>query len=79
MDTDETLLVVETGTKNLLRLDPKTGAVKIIAVGLEVNSDAVSGGLPPTGIFNGVAVDPKGVIYVTGDASNVLYRFESRR
>lgn len=33
-------------------------------------------GFPPAFIFNGVAVDPSGIIYVTGDKANVLYKVQ---
>lgn len=79
VDLDESLLVVETGTGNLLRLNPDTGDIDVVAVGLSLNAEALSGEMPPNGVFNGVAVDQSGTIYVTGDATNVLYRFKPRR
>lgn len=73
VDTDGNLLVVETGTGSLLKIDLKTRETSIIAKYLEVGAETIPG-LPPTFIFNGVAVSPSGTIYVTGDKSNVIYR-----
>lgn len=75
VDGDGGLLVVETGTGKLLKLDLKTGKISNIAENLEIGEEAIPG-VPPTYIFNGVAVSPSGTIYVTGDRSNVLYRIE---
>ena len=76
VDTDGSLLVVETGTGSLSKIDLKTGDVNTIVENLEVGVQPISG-VPPTYIFNGVAVSPSGTIYVTGDMSNVLYRITS--
>jgi sugar lactone lactonase YvrE len=76
VDTDGNLLVVETGTGSLSKIDLKTGEISTIAKDLEVGAPAIPG-LPPTFIFNGVAVSPSGTIYVTGDKSNVLYRIKA--
>jgi sugar lactone lactonase YvrE len=71
------LLVVEAGAGRLSRIDLATGAVEPIAAGLELGLPAI-GGLPPSYLPNGVAVDAEGVIYVTGDVGNVLYRITKR-
>ena len=47
----------------------------MVAEGLELGLTLMPGlPLPPTFLFNGVAVGPSGTIYVTGDRANVLYR-----
>jgi sugar lactone lactonase YvrE len=74
---DGNLLVVETGTGRLLRIDLMTGEVSAVAEGLELGAPSPAG-VPPTWIFNGVAVGPSGAIYVTGDKTNVLYRLKLR-
>ncbi|MCX6633720.1 MAG: PKD domain-containing protein, partial [Acidobacteria bacterium] len=73
VDRDGSLLVVETGTGRLLRIDK--GSTTVVAEGFEVGITLAPGiALPPTYLFNGVAVGPSGTIYVTGDRANVLYR-----
>lgn len=79
VDLDGSLLVVETGTRNLLCLNPDTAEVSIVAEGLDVGSKAIPDVTPPTWILSGVAVDPSGAIYVTGDTANTLYCFKRRR
>jgi sugar lactone lactonase YvrE len=73
VDEDGSLLVVESRAGRLSRIDVFTGAVTTVADGLELGA-AGSPSMPPTWIFNGVAVGPSGAIYVTGDKANVLYR-----
>jgi sugar lactone lactonase YvrE len=70
-DVDGTLLVVETGTGRLLRVEPATGARHVIDDGLAVGL-AGTAGLPPTFVFNGVTVGSDGTIYVTLDRNNQL-------
>jgi sugar lactone lactonase YvrE len=73
VDRDGSLLVVETGTGRLLRIDK--GGTTVVAEGLDVGIMLAPGfPLPPTFLYNGVAVGPSGTIYVTGDRANVLYR-----
>jgi DNA-binding beta-propeller fold protein YncE len=76
VDADGNLLVVETGIGSLSKIDLRTGEINAIANDLEVGAPAIPG-LPPTFIFNGVAVGPSGTIYVTGDKTNVLYRIQA--
>ncbi len=73
MDQDGSLLVVESRAGRLSRIDVSTGAVTTMADGLDLGAPA-SPSMPPTWVFNGVAVGPSGAIYVTGDKTNVLYR-----
>lgn len=75
VNTDGSLLVVESGASRLSRIDPATGEVTIIAEGLELGAPGVPG-YPPTWFFNGVAVGSSGHIYVTGEKANLLYRFK---
>jgi sugar lactone lactonase YvrE len=74
VDRDGSLLVVEAGAGRLTRINPATGATSTVASGLGLGTAAPPGG-PPTWMFNGVAVGPKGDIYVTGDSSGAIYRF----
>jgi sugar lactone lactonase YvrE len=74
VDRDDSLLVVESRAGRLSRIDLATGKVSTVADGLSLGAPAPAG-LPPTYIFNGVAVGPSGAVYVTGDVTDVLYRF----
>jgi len=76
-DGEGGLLVVEAGAGRLSRIDLATGAVEEIAAGLELGLPPI-GGVPPAYLPSGVAVDAAGVIYVTGDVGNVLYRITRR-
>ncbi len=73
VDLDGSLLIVETGTQRLLRLDAQTGQLSTVAEKLAVGAPTIKG-FTPHGMFNGVAVGPSGSIYVTGDIDNVVYR-----
>jgi sugar lactone lactonase YvrE len=73
VEHDGHLLVVESKLGRLSRIDVTTGVVTTIADGLDLGAPGVPN-MPPTWVFNGVAVGPSGAIYVTGDKTNVLYR-----
>ena len=77
LDLDGSLLVVETGTRQLSRIDLSTGAVSVVAAGLDVGVPALEG-MPPSFFFDGVAVGPSGAIYVTENGRNVLTRIVRR-
>ena len=69
VDRDGTLLVVETGSDQLTRVNPTTGVKSLVKSGLDVGM-AGPPGMPPTYIFNGVDVDQCGVIYISNDTGN---------
>jgi sugar lactone lactonase YvrE len=71
------LLVVETGAKQLSRIDLATGVVEPIASDLAVGLAALPG-MPPPFLRSGVTVDAAGAIYVIGDVTNVVYRITRR-
>lgn len=73
VDTDGTLLVVETGTNQLTRIDPATGQKTVVEDGLDVGLRGPAG-TPPTFIFNGVDVDDCGNIYVSVDTDNNIQK-----
>jgi sugar lactone lactonase YvrE len=77
LDLDGSLLVVETGARQLSRIDLATGAVSVVAEGLDVGAPALEG-LPPTWFFDGVAVGSSGAIYVSESGRNVLTRIVRR-
>jgi sugar lactone lactonase YvrE len=74
---DGKLLVVETGTRQLLKIDPASGAITPLVINLAVGFPSYPGGLPPY-LITGVAVSDSGTIYVTGDLENVLYKISPK-
>jgi sugar lactone lactonase YvrE len=68
---DGKLVVVETETAQLVQIDPASGAISTLVKNLAVGYPP---GSPPPGLVTGVAVSGSGVIYVTGDVENVLYK-----
>ncbi|MBW4696812.1 MAG: SMP-30/gluconolactonase/LRE family protein [Aphanocapsa lilacina HA4352-LM1] len=75
VEPDGKLLVVESGAGRLSRLDPKTGKATTLINNLSIGLEGIPG-TPPTYVFNGVALDKRGSVYVTGDKTNVLYQFK---
>ncbi|MFC1651400.1 SMP-30/gluconolactonase/LRE family protein [Candidatus Latescibacterota bacterium] len=69
---DGKLIVVETETKQLSRIDPASGTITPIVINLAVGFPDFSGN--PHSLITGVAVSNSGTIYVTGDIENVLYK-----
>jgi len=67
---DGRLVVAEVGAHRVLAVTPATGTAEIVADNLAIGLGGGHGPFLPTG----VAVTAKGVIYVTGDVDNVLYR-----
>ncbi|MCA0933285.1 hypothetical protein LCM02_12555 [Lutimonas saemankumensis] len=75
-EKEGSLVVVETGTSSLLRIDLEKDPgdnVTTIVDGLELSGPSLPNSIP-TWWFDGVAVGPSGDIYVTGGGANVLYR-----
>jgi sugar lactone lactonase YvrE len=70
-DSDGTVLVVEAGRKQLVRIDPRTDSATVIARELPV-------GLVPTTLA-GVAVGASGVLYVSSDVENSVWRLRRKR
>jgi hypothetical protein len=66
------LLIVETGKGQLVRIEPKSGALRVIARGLPV-------GLPNVPItLAGVAVGGDGTLYVSSDVENSIWRLKKK-
>ncbi len=80
LDDANRLLVVETGTGSLLRIDLENGnQVTTLAEGLDFDKGGIPGGAPSTFFFDAVAVGPSGDIYVTGGGSNVIYKISQNK
>ena len=56
-----------------MRVNVATGAISAVATGLAVGTPQHPG-MPPTWVFDGVAVAPSGTIYVSSYGENVVYR-----
>jgi sugar lactone lactonase YvrE len=70
---DGSLVVVDTGTQRLVAVDPVSGVISTIATNLPVGIPP-SPETPPTWVFNGVATDIFGAIYVSLDVQNKLIK-----
>ena len=68
------ILVVETGLRRLVEIDPKSGAKTPIVKGLAIGLISIPETVNPFGAINDVSVSNSGAIYVTGDVENVLYK-----
>ncbi len=72
---DDRLLVVETGTQQVIAIDLATGDTSPVITGLDFSAPVVEGFLP-TGMLSDVTIGPDGAIYVSDDGVNSVYRFE---
>ena len=72
-EKEGSLVVVETGTSSLSRIDLTTGDVTTLVENLELSGPSLPESVP-TWWFDGVAVGPSGNIYVSGGGANVIYR-----
>jgi sugar lactone lactonase YvrE len=80
LDQEGRLLVVETGTSSLLRIDLENGNdVTTLAEGFEFDMGDLGDAAPPTFFFDAVAVGPSGDIYVTGGDINVIYKITANK
>lgn len=72
------LLIVEASAGRLSRLDLKDRGLETLREGLALGAPAIeTDRLPPTWFFNGVSVDARGHIFVSGDVDRVVYRLEN--
>lgn len=72
-DNDGNLIVVESGTGKVVKIDLSIeNEISIVAEGLKLDIPANAGGAP-FWLFNDCAVDSEGKIYVSGDIENVIY------
>lgn len=70
---DGRLYVAEVGQKRVVAIDPATGAKTVIASNLDIGLAPFPGG-PPALVPTGVAVGRTGVVYVSADIRNSLYK-----
>jgi len=67
------LVVVETGTSTLTRIDLASGNKTTVVDGLKLSGPSLPGSVP-TWWFDGVTVGPSGDIYISGGDKNVIYK-----
>ncbi len=70
---DGRLYVAEVGQKRVVAIDPATGAKTVIASNLDIGLAPFPGG-PPALVPTGVAVGRSGIVYVSADIRNSLYK-----
>jgi sugar lactone lactonase YvrE len=71
------LLVVESAAGRVSEVDPASGLRRTFADGLELGLPSVPG-YPPSYAFNGIAVGPRGRVYVAGDVASDVYVLSER-
>jgi hypothetical protein len=71
------LLVVESGSGRLVCVDPSNGQLTTVAGGLETGTPAQLG-TPPASAISSVVVGRNGMVFVSGDLGNVIYRVQPR-
>ena len=74
---DGRLIVAEVGAKRVSAIDPKSGAVTVIAQDLAIGLPAPEG-QAPSFLTTGVAVDSKGTIYVACDLTNAILKIKRK-
>lgn len=70
---DGKLYVAEVGQKRVVAIDPATGAKTVIVSNLDIGLAPFAGG-PPALVPTGVAVGRTGIVYVSADIRNALYK-----
>lgn len=70
---DGRLYVAEVGQKRVVAIDPATGTKTVIASNLDIGLAPFPGG-PPALVPTGVAVGRTGIVYVSADIRNSLYK-----
>ena len=70
-------VVAEAAARQLIEIDPATGARRVVAADLPIGFEA-GPGLPPSYVATGVAIDARGNIYFSADRNNAIYRIPVR-
>ena len=70
---DGRLFVAEVGQKRVVAIDPASGTKTVIASNLDIGLAPFPGG-PPALVPTGVAVGKSGIVYVSSDVRNALYK-----
>ena len=73
-----TFIVAEAAASRLVEIDAKHGTRRTVAENLPIGLEA-GPGLPPPYVSTGVAVGADGVIYVSADRNNAIYKIRPQR
>ena len=73
-----TFIVAETAARRLVEIDPANGSRRTVADNLPIGLEA-GPGLPPPYVPTGVAVGADGVIYMSADRNNAIYKIKPQR
>ena len=73
-----TFIVAEAAARRLVEIDPANGSRRTVAENLPIGLEA-GPGLPPPNIPTGVAVGADGVIYMSADRNNAIYKIKPQR
>ena len=73
-----TFIVAETAARRLVEIDPANGSRRTVADNLPIGLEA-GPGLPPPYVPTGVAVGSDGVIYMSADRNNAIYKIKPQR
>ena len=71
--TDGTIYVAETGAKRAVSINPKSGAITVLASNLPIGMQ-MAPGMPPMGGTSGIAVADNGDVYVASDVEDAIYK-----
>ena len=73
-----TFIVAEAAARRLVEIDPVNGSRRTVAENLPIGLEA-GPGLPPPNVPTGVAVGADGVIYMSADRNNAIYKIKPKR
>ena len=73
-----TFIVAEAAARRLVEIDPTNGSRRTVAENLPIGLEA-GPGLPPPNVPTGVAVGTDGMIYMTADRNNAVYKIRPQR
>ena len=71
-------IVAETAARRLVEINPADGTRRTVAENLPIGLEA-GPGLPPPYVPTGVAVGADGIIYMSADRNNAIYRIKPNR
>jgi sugar lactone lactonase YvrE len=73
-----TFIVAEAAARRLVEIDPANGTRRTVAENLPIGLDA-GPGLPPPNVPTGLAVGPDGMVYMSADRNNAVYKIKPMR